>query len=53
VFLALIVNALPLLGLSSSVGDVGTGAVTLLALALFRGDSLLARARRLRGGSRG
>lgn len=47
-FLAVIVNALPILGESSSVGDISTGAVTLVALALFQGGPLLAALRRLR-----
>jgi ribose transport system ATP-binding protein len=47
-FLAVIVNALPALGASSAVGDVVQGAITLAALSLFQGSSLVAFARRLR-----
>jgi ribose transport system ATP-binding protein len=45
VFLSLIVNILPLLGWSDWIGQVAIGALTLLALVLYQGDVLVARAR--------
>jgi ribose transport system ATP-binding protein len=47
-FLALIVNALPMLGWSSAVGDISRGTITLVALALFQGGAALALFRRRR-----
>ncbi|HEU5160794.1 MAG TPA: ATP-binding cassette domain-containing protein [Streptosporangiaceae bacterium] len=47
-FLTLIVNALPMLGWSSAVGDISRGAITLLALALFQGGAIAALVRRRR-----
>lgn len=47
-FLSLILNALPMLGWSSAVGDISRGAITLLALAAFQGGAIWALVRRIR-----
>jgi ribose transport system ATP-binding protein len=43
VFLSVIVNILPILGWSSSFGQISIGALTLLALLLYQGDVVVAR----------
>ena len=42
-FLSLIVNIIPLLGLTTAIGQIATGSLTLLAIVLYSGRELWSR----------